>query len=134
MKRYALIALALCWITTPAFGITEFSKQWKDKYLGEDASKEFVRAGRRASCYVCHVKGHPDKKEARNEYGQALHMYLDKEDFPKERIKAEPEAVKKEILEAFEKAGEKKSKDGRTFAEKIKAEELPAVDWEYEEE
>lgn len=134
MKRFALIAVALCWITTPAFGITEFSKQWKEKYLTDDVSDEFMTAGRRASCNVCHVKLHPDKKEARNEYGKALKVYLDKEDFPKERIKAEPEEVKKEILAAFEKAGEKKSKDGRTFAEKIKAEELPAVDWEYEEE
>lgn len=133
MKRYALIALALCWITTPAFGISEFSKQWKEKYLTDEVSDDFMKTGRRAGCNVCHIKRHPDKKEARNEYGKALHVYLDKEDFSKERIKAEPEAVKQEILAAFEKAGEQKSKDGRTFAEKIKDEELPAVDWEYEE-
>ncbi len=133
MKRYALMALTLCWLATPAFGISEFSKQWKDKYLGEDVSEDYVKTARRAGCYVCHVKRHPDKKEARNEYGEALHEYLDKEDYPKERIKAEPEAVKKEILAAFEKAGKKKSESGETFAEKIKAEELPAVDWEYEE-
>jgi hypothetical protein len=43
-------------------------------------------------------------------------------------ITGEPEKVKAEILKGFEAAGELKSADGKTFAEKIKAGELPATD------
>ncbi|WP_153558432.1 hypothetical protein [Roseimaritima sediminicola] len=127
MKRLALMAMTLMLLGTPAFAISEFSKQWKAHYLGDDVSDEFKRAGRRAGCYVCHVKG-KKKEEARNEYGMAMSEFLDHEDFPKERIKAEPEKVKAEILEAFKKTAEKKSKDGKKFGEKIKEGELPATD------
>lgn len=54
--------------------------------------------------------------------------YLKAKDFPKPRITGEPEIVKAEILKGFEAAGETKSADGKIFAEKIKAGELPATD------
>ena len=57
-----------------------------------------------------------------------MHKFLDGEDFPKDYIKENPEEAKSKIMEGFKKAGELKSKDGKTFAEKIKAEELPATD------
>ena len=127
MKRLALMALTLMLLGSPAFAISEFSKQWKAKYLGDDASEEFKRAGRKAGCYVCHVKGEK-KDEARNEYGKAMAQFLDPENFPKDRIKAEPEKVKEEILEGFKKTAEKMSSDGKKFGDKIKAGELPATD------
>lgn len=127
MKRLALLAIASCLLASPAMAISEFSKQWKEQYLGDSASDEFKSAGRKAGCYVCHVKGE-DKKEVRNEYGTALKNFLKAEDFPRERIKDHPEEVKKEILEAFKKAGAMKSKDGKAFEAKIKAGELPATD------
>lgn len=127
MKRFALMALTLMMLGSPAYAISEFNKQWKAQYLGDDASEEFKRSGRKAGCYVCHVKGEK-KDEARNEYGNALHKYLDAENFSKERVKAEPEKVKAEIQEAFKKVAPVKSKDGKAFGEKIKAGELPATD------
>ena len=115
-------------LASPAMAISEFGKQWKNEFLGgEDVDEDFKRAGRKAGCYVCHVKGE-DKKKVRNEYGNAIHKFLKAEDFSKEYVKANPEEAKKKILEGFKKAGEAKSKDGKTFTDKIKNNELPATD------
>lgn len=127
MKRLAILFGCLMLLASPAMAISEFGKQWKNEYLGDGADPAFVKTGRKAGCYVCHVKGE-DKKKVRNEYGNAVHKYLKAEDFPKEYVKDNPEEAKAKILEGFKKAGEQKSSDGKTFAEKIKAKELPATD------
>jgi hypothetical protein len=72
------------------------------------------------------VKG--EKKTARNEYGTAIKEFLKKEDFTKEWVVANPDKAKELIVAGLKKAGEKKSKDGKTFAEKLKANMLPATD------
>ncbi|QDT02722.1 hypothetical protein K227x_11000 [Rubripirellula lacrimiformis] len=127
MKRLAMMFGCLMMLATPAMAISEFGKQWKNEYLGDGVDDEFKSAGRKAGCYVCHVKGE-DKKKVRNEYGKALGEFLDAKDFPKDYLKDNPEEAKAKILEGFKKVGEKKSSDGKTFAEKIKANELPATD------
>lgn len=127
MTRLVMMFLLIATAGSHAFAITEFNKQWKDHYLGNNAPKGFKLAAQEAGCNVCHVKGE-DKKKVRNEYGNAIMKYLKAKDFPKPRITAEPEKVKAEILKGFEAAGELKSVDGKTFAEKIKAGELPATD------
>ena len=127
MKRLAVLVACLM-LANPAMAISEFGKQWKNKFLGaEDVDEDFKRAGRKAGCYVCHVKGE-DKKKVRNEYGTAVHKYLKAEDFSKEYVKENPEEAKKKILEGFKKAAADKSKDGNTFGDKIKNNELPATD------
>ncbi|TWU57499.1 hypothetical protein [Rubripirellula reticaptiva] len=127
MKRLAMIFGCLVLFASPTFATSEFSKQWKNEYLGDDADEDFKKVGRKAGCYVCHVKGE-DKKKVRNEYGQALMEFLKAEDFPKEYVKEHPEEAKAKILEGIKKGNEKKSSDGKTFGEKIKANELPATD------
>ena len=127
MKRLAVSFACLCLLMSPAMAISEFGKQWKNEYLGADADEDFKKVGRKAGCYVCHVKGE-DKKKVRNEYGNAIHEFLKAEDFPKDYVKSNPEEAKKKILEGFKKASEKKSSDGKTFGEKIKNKELPATD------
>ncbi len=128
MKRLILMFGCLMLLASPAMAISEFGKQWKEKYLkGDDVNEEFVKLGRKANCFACHVDGE-DKKKVRNEYGQELHKFLKAEDFPKEYLKANPEEAQKKIFEAFEKAGDAMSKDGRKFIDKIKAGELPATD------
>ncbi len=128
MKRLALLFGCLLLFASPAMAISEFSKQWKNEYLGgEDTDDDFKKMGRKAGCYICHVKKE-DKKKVRNEYGNALHEFLDSEDFSKEWVKANPEESKKKILEAFKKVAEKESKDGKKFGDKIKNNELPATD------
>ncbi|TWU37187.1 hypothetical protein [Novipirellula artificiosorum] len=127
MKRLIVCLGLLGLLVSPAMAISEFGKQWKSEYLGEGANEDFVKLGRKAGCNVCHVKDEK-KEEARNEYGKAVNEFLKKEDFPKDYVKENPEEAKKKIIEGFKKAGEKKSADKRTFAEKIKNNELPAVD------
>ncbi|MEM1068576.1 MAG: hypothetical protein AAGG48_08595 [Planctomycetota bacterium] len=127
MKRLLIVFSCLMLCASPAMAISEFGKQWKEKYLGgEDVDEDFKRAGRKAGCYVCHVKG--EKKEVQNEYGIALKKYLKAKDFPREYVKAKPEEAKKKILEGFKKAGELESKDGKKFSEKLEKNELPATD------
>lgn len=128
MRRLAVLFACLMFFATPAMAISEFGKQWKNHYLGgEDVDDDFKKIGRKAGCYVCHVKGE-DKKKVRNEYGEVMNKYLKAEDFPKEYIKDNPEEAKKKILEGFKKAEEHLSKDGKKFGEKIKNNELPATD------
>ena len=128
MKRLVVLFGCLMLFATPAMGISEFGKQWKNAYLGgDDVDEDFKKVGRKAGCYVCHVKGE-DKKKVRNEYGNAIHKYLKAEDFPKEYVKENPEEAKKKILEGFKKAGEHESKDGKKFNAKIENNELPATD------
>jgi hypothetical protein len=127
MKRLALVIGCLLLFASPALAISEFSKQWKNEFLGEGADEDYVKTARKAGCNICHVKGE-DKKKVRNEYGEALHKYLDSEDFPKDWVKENPEEAKKKILEGFKKAADHKSKDGKKFGDKIKSNELPATD------
>ena len=134
MKRLVVLFGCLFLMISPALATSEFSKQWKNMYLsGDDVDEGFVKAARKSGCYTCHVKKHPDKKKARNEYGRAVHEFLKEKDFPKEWVKDNPEEAKKRIQAGFKKAGEKKSKDGKTFAAKIKNNELPATDAEYKD-
>ncbi len=126
--QFAVLTACMMLIASPAMAISEFGKQWKNHYLsGEEVNPDFVKAGRKAGCYVCHVKK-KEKKDFRNEYGEAVHKFLKSEDFSKEYVKANPEEAKKKILEGFKKAGEMKSKDEMKFIDKIKANQLPAVD------
>jgi len=128
MKRFAILFTCFAVLASPAMATSEFSKQWKNKYLSaDDIDPDFKRSARRAGCYVCHVKGE-DKKKVRNEYGQSVHEFLKAKDFPKDYVKENPEEAKEKIFAGLEKAGEKKSKDGKKFAAKIENNELPATD------
>lgn len=129
MKRYALIFCCLFLVAAPAMATSEFNKQWKAKYLsGDDVTDEFKKKAKGAGCYICHIKGHKDKKKARNEYGIAVNKFLKAKEFPKDYVKENPDEAKEKIQAGFKKANEMKSKEGGKFAEKIKAGKLPAVD------
>ena len=127
MKRLAVLFACLMLVGNTAMANSTFSKFWKEKYAGADADEGFQKAVKTQGCYICHVNGE-DKKKVRNEYGTAIHEYLKAEDFPKDYVKDNPEEAKAKILEGFKKAGEHKSKDGKTFAAKIEANEVPATD------
>jgi len=134
MKRLLMLVLVAGLLQSPVMAITHFKKIWSEHYTpkadepgGSDVSEEFRKTANKAGCNICHVKGE-DKKKVRNEYGESLMGLLKAEDFTNERIKAEPEKVKEEIIAALKAVEEKKSKDGKTFGEKIKGETLPATD------
>lgn len=125
-----LLAVTACTglslIATPASATSAFNKQWKEVYLGDDVDAEFMKTARKAGCYVCHVKGE-DKKKVRNEYGMAVHEYLDAEKFTKDYIKENEEKAAMEMTEGLKQAGEKMSSDGEAFGAKIEAGKLPAT-------
>jgi hypothetical protein len=115
-------------MAVPALATSTFSTHWKNAYVKIDGvDEDFKKNAGRASCYICHIKNHPDKKKVRNEYGEAINKYLKMKDFEKDWVKANPEEAKKLITEGFKKAGEHKSKDGKKFGEKIKNNEIPAT-------
>jgi hypothetical protein len=127
MKRLAVIVGLLMFVANTALANSTFSKFWKEEFAGKDADEGFQKAVKTQGCYICHVDGE-DKKTVRNEYGNAIHEYLKAADFPKEYVKDKPDEAKARILEGFKKAGEHMSKDGKTFAAKIAAHEIPATD------
>jgi hypothetical protein len=126
MKRLAVLVAVFGLYASPVFATADFNKEWKSHFLPEDANADFKSAAGKAGCNVCHVN--KAKKTERNEYGKAVSEFLKKEKFTKEWIKENPEEAKKLIIEGLEKAGEKKSSDGKTFGEKIKEGTLPATD------
>ena len=136
MRRFAILFLCCALLAGPAAATSEFNKQWKSRYLSEDNKEltdDFKKKVRSAGCYVCHVKKHPDKKKARNEYGKAIHKFLKEDDFPKDWVKANPEEAKQKIREGFKKAGELKNKAGESFTARIKKGLLPTDDYEFTE-
>lgn len=118
-----------------AMAIGELKKEWAAKFAG-DESGDFKTVARKAGCYVCHVKGVKDKKsaEGRNEYGTAMAAFLKSKEIEIDDLKAQykdastKEAAVKTMMSMFEAVGAEKSKDGKTFAAKIAAGELPATD------
>ncbi len=126
MKRIIALLMMAGLFTSNAFATADFNKEWKSMYLTDDADADFSSAAKKAGCNVCHVKD--AKKTERNEYGKAVHEFLKKEDFPKEFLKDNPEKAKEMIQDGLKKAADKKSSDGKSFGEKIKAGKLPATD------
>ena len=80
------------------------------------------KASEEAKCNVCHFG---NSKKNKNDYGKALGELLKKDNYKEDRVKAEPEAVKKELEEAFKKVEAAKSKGGDTFGDRLKAGKLP---------
>lgn len=139
MKRFAILLGSMMVFASPmifaspASAIAEFGKEFKKTFSDKEKDPDWYKTVSKAGCYVCHVKKHPDKKKARNEYGKAVQKFLDKKDFPKDLFKSDPEKARAMIQEGLKKAGEMKSSDGKTFSEKIEAKELPATDMEFKE-
>ncbi|MEM9827250.1 MAG: hypothetical protein AAF958_11705 [Planctomycetota bacterium] len=130
MKRLlvCLTLTALCIgglsINQTAVATSEFNKVWKEKFLDDDANEDFKKLAKKASCNVCHI--YREKKSKRNDYGDAIHKYLKKEDFKRDYVKANYEEASKKIMEGFKKAAEEKDKNGVKFSEKLKKNQLPA--------
>jgi hypothetical protein len=127
-KLFLVLALGgVLWVLPcgSAEAIPLFFKTFETKYAGADAKPEFVTLVKETKCNICHVKG--EKKTVRNEYGEALHKVggLEKDDFKKERVEAEPEAAEKEVNAALDKVAAEKSKGGETFGDIIKAGKIP---------
>ena len=107
----------------PAIGIPAFKKQFEERYVGENEESPMAVSFGEAKCYTCHVPG--EKKEVNNVYGEALAELLDKDDFKRDRLRAEPEAAVAEIVAALEAVESLESPTGDTYLERIEAGLLP---------
>lgn len=128
MKKLCLVLVcgAVLWLipSGDAQAIPLFYNKFEAKYAGASAKPDFVAAIKEAKCNVCHVKG--EKKEVRNEYGEALHKAgLEKDKYKKERVDSEADVVDKEIMDALEKVAGEKSKAGAPYGDALKAGKLP---------
>lgn len=127
MKRFAIFLGCLAFLASPVLASSKFKTHWQKLYLSdEDIDPDFKSTARKHGCFICHVVDE-DKKKVRNEYGEAVHKFLKKKDYD-EWYKADKDKAAEKVYEALKKAGELKSKDGKTFAEKIKNNEVPATD------
>src|SRR5437762_2887974 len=79
-----------------ARAIPPFWEQFEAKYVKKGATDEKQKALNvlltETKCNVCHVMG--QEKKVRNRYGTELAKLLNKKDFTKERLQAEPEKAK----------------------------------------
>lgn len=116
-----------------ALALPPFFKEFQATYLKPDSSDEQEQAFAKqvtdsVKCNVCHVQG--EKKTVRNAYGTQLSELLKKDNFKADRLKAEPDKCKAEIVAAFEAVASKKSGDENspTFGELIAQHKLPGGD------
>ncbi len=116
-----------------ARALPPFSKEWVAKYTKPDSTDEKDKAfaeqvTKTVKCQVCHV-GTTDKK-MRNAYGKQLSMLIKKDNFKAERLQAEPDKCKAEIIAALDAVAAMKSGDDKspTFGELIALRKLPGGD------
>ena len=133
MKRHLLLLTGIAMLGivffhgTPAGAMPPFFKEFQKKYIEGNPNTEQAATLKKTKCFVCHVKG--QKKKVRNRYGSALDKLLDKENFKKERLKAEPEKVKQEIVDALNAVADTRSdadnEQSHTFGELLAQGKLP---------
>jgi len=136
-RRRALLAAfcasaALLGNTLPsAHAIPPFSKEFVAKYVKADSADEkdktFAELINKTKCNVCHQGS--DKK-VRNEYGKHLSTLLKKDNFKADRLQAEADKCKAEIVAALDAVAAMKSGDDKspTYGELIAAGKLPGGD------
>ncbi len=133
------LVLCVCLLTSGfGFGISTaraippFWKEFEAKYIKPDSADEKEKAfakvaadAKTGKCNVCHVG--TDKK-MRNAYGKSLATLLKKDNFKAERMQAEADKCKAEIIAALEAVAAMKSGEGDaapTFGALIAEGKLP---------
>ncbi len=118
-----VMALFLGLVNTSAKAIPPFNEAFKKAYLSDPKSALSVAVDK-VKCNVCHEG---TNKKMKNEYGLAVGKLLKKADFSKDAIDADPAGKAKQLADALAKVEGEKSKDGKTFGEKLKAGALPGA-------
>lgn len=119
-----VMAVVLGAMSPSAFAIIPFSKEFLKLYVEPAKDSPFAKEVDKVKCNVCHEG---TSKKMRNEYGAAVAKLLKKGDFGPDKLKEDPEGTSKAIVEALKKIEAEKSKDGKTFGEKIKEGKLPGA-------
>lgn len=113
----------------PCFAIPPFWKAFEQKYVTDNDNAAAAEAFAKAKCNVCHVEG--QKKSERNPFGVQLSELLDKDNFKKDRLDAEPDKANQEIFAALDKVAAMKTDpekdDAPTFGDRIAQGLLPGA-------
>lgn len=121
-------------LSMPAFAIKQLNDKFLEIYASPDSketSAEFKTLVKEAKCNVCHIQGETKKK--RNPFGETLHEALEEAKFPVKDFGKDPKNAKyaDQVKEIFKKVVDKKAgTTDKTFAERMKAGELPGGDKE----
>lgn len=133
-KTFAMLVMLglVSGLSMPAFAIKQLNDKFVEIYAGtdsKDASDEFKALVKEAKCNVCHIQG--ENKKKRNPYGAAMHEALEEAKIPVKDFGKHPEKYSDQVKEIFKKVAEKKAgSTDKTFAERIKAGQLPGGDKE----
>jgi hypothetical protein len=104
-----------------------FGTVWLENYVPHEpptsAEEDWATDAKKAKCYVCHVKG--KSKKYCNSYGDVLAEWLDSNKFEKDRVEAEGELVKSDILAALKKAESCADACGTPFGKLFESGGLP---------
>ena len=131
-KTFAMLVMfgLVSSLSMPAFAIKQLNDKFKELYAApdsKDASEDFKKLVAEAKCNVCHIQG--ENKKKRNPYGEAMHEALEEAKFPVKEFGKKPEAYADQVKEIFKKVIDQKAgKTDKTFAERMKAGELPGGD------
>jgi len=118
-----MASLTVALTATPAWAIKPFNDGFIKEYTKKDTP--FAAKVEGAKCNLCHIDGKP--KKMRNEFGMAVSKFLKKDDFGEgKKFDPKAEAGQKAIAAGLAKALTEKRADGKSFADVIKAGELPA--------
>lgn len=134
-KTFAMLVMLglVSGLSMPAFAIKQLNDKFVEIYASpdsKDASDQFKMLVKEAKCNICHIQGE-DKKKKRNPYGAAMHEAIEEAKFPVKDFGKNPEKYADQVKEIFKKVAEKKAgSTDKTFAERIKAGELPGGDKE----
>lgn len=118
-----------------ALALPPFWKEFEAKYVKADSANEKEKAfavlaanAKTGKCFVCHAVG--QEKKVRNAYGKQMSTLLKKDNFKSERLQAEPDKCKAEIIAALDAVSAMKSGDDKssTFGELIAQAKLPGGD------
>ena len=142
MTRQHVRQFVMIWMTAgilisvprSGYAIPPFWQEFQATYVKPDSDDANVKklsqaalADETGKCLVCHMPGKPKKE--RNAFGVALAMLLDKDNFKKARLDAEPDKAKQEIVAALNKVAAEKidpeQADSPTFGQLISQGTLP---------
>jgi hypothetical protein len=128
LLAFFLVSLIACIPSATAEKI--FGTIWLERYVpsepGGAEQEAWATTAKKARCYVCHVKS--KSKKYCNSYGDVLAQRLKSEDYEKERIEAEAEAVKAEIAAALVAAEAAKDACGTEFGALFETFKLPSTE------
>lgn len=135
-KRFAMLIMValVSGLSMPAFAIKQLNDKFIEIYASaesKDASEAFKVLAKEAKCNVCHIQG--ENKKKRNPFGEAMHKAIEEAKFPTKDFGKNPTNAKyvDQVKDIFKKVVEQKAGNtDKTFAERMKAGELPGGDKE----